>query len=188
MGSGTGLLQRTATLPGGTGQCNSCDTLPHLLGVLGRGTAAIDCLTAWGQWVAGLLQCTASLSGGSGQWAAGLLQCTASLCGGSGHCISCKHCFTAQGQWAVELLLNTASLPAGSGHWSSRSCCNALLLCLGALSSATGAMRCLTARGQWAVGLLQYTASPPGGNGQSNSCHARPHCLEAMGNATPAMH
>ena len=48
-------------------------------------------------------------------------------------------------------------------------------------------MHCLTAWGQWRVQLLQYTAAPPGGSGQWNSCNALPHCLGAVGSATPAM-
>ena len=47
------LLRYTASLPGGSGQCHSCNALPHCLGAVSRGTAAIDCLTAWGQWAAG---------------------------------------------------------------------------------------------------------------------------------------
>ena len=160
---------------------------------------ALLCPTAWGQWTVQLLQCTASLSGGSGQrnfrnalphclgvlgsatpamhcltawglWAVELLQCTASL---------------PWGQWAAELLQCTASLPGGSGQWNS---CNALPHCLGAADSATPAMHRLTALGQWAVKLPQCTTSVPGGSGQWNSCNALPHCLGAVGSGTPAMH
>ena len=63
-----------------------------------------------------------------GQWAVQLLQCTASLPGGSGQCNSCNalpHCL---GQWAVQLLQYTAALPWGSGQCNS---CNALPHCLG---------------------------------------------------------
>ena len=62
------LLQCTASLPGGSGQCNSRSTLPHCLGAVGSGTPAIHCRTAWGQWAVELPQYTASLPGGSGQW------------------------------------------------------------------------------------------------------------------------
>ena len=62
------LVQYTASLPGGSGQWTSCNTLPHCLGALGSGTPAMHCLTAWGQKVVQLLQGTASLPGGSGQW------------------------------------------------------------------------------------------------------------------------
>ena len=43
-------------------------------------------------------------------------------------------------------------------------------------------------RGQWAVQLLQCTASLPWGSRQCNSCNALPHCLGAVGSATPAMY
>ena len=62
------LVQYTASLPGGSGQWTSCNTLPHCLGALGSGTPAMHYLTAWGQKVVQLLQGTASLPGGSGQW------------------------------------------------------------------------------------------------------------------------
>ena len=42
------LLQRTALLPGGSGQCNSCNTRPHCLGAVGSATPAMHRLTAWG--------------------------------------------------------------------------------------------------------------------------------------------
>ena len=61
------LLQCTAPLPGGIGQCNFCNTLPHCLGAVGSATPAMHCLTALGQWAAEPLQRTASLPGSSGQ-------------------------------------------------------------------------------------------------------------------------
>ena len=61
------LLQCTASLPGGSGQWNSCNTLPHCLGAVDSATPAMHCPTASGQWAVQLLQCTASLPGGSGQ-------------------------------------------------------------------------------------------------------------------------
>ena len=45
----------------------SCNALPRCLGAVGSGTPAMHCLTASGQWAVELLQCTASLPGGSGQ-------------------------------------------------------------------------------------------------------------------------
>ena len=36
--------------------------------------------------------------------------------------------------------------------------------------------------------LLQCTASLPSGSRQCNSCNALPHCLGAVGSATPAVH
>ena len=62
------LLQCTAPLPGGSGQCNSCNALPHCPGAVGSATLAIHCPTVLGQWAVDLLQYTASLPGGSGQW------------------------------------------------------------------------------------------------------------------------
>ena len=62
------LLQCTASLPGGSGQCNPCNAVPHCLGAVGGGTPAMHCLTAWGQWAVELLLCTATLPEGSGQW------------------------------------------------------------------------------------------------------------------------
>ena len=62
------LLQCTALLPGGSGQCNSRNALPHCMGAVGGGTPAMHCLTAWGQWVVELLQCIAPLPRGSGRW------------------------------------------------------------------------------------------------------------------------
>ena len=81
-----------------------------------------------------------------------------------------------QGQWGAIFF---------SGQWNS---CNALLHCLGAVDSATPAMRCLTVPEQWAVELLQCTTSLPWGSGQWNSCNALPHCLGAADSATSAMH
>ena len=45
-----------------------------------------------------------------------------------------------------------------------------------------------TAWGQWVVELLQYTASLLGSSGHGNSYNALPHCVGAVGNATPAMY
>ena len=61
------LLQCTASVAGGSGQCNFCNALPHYPGAMSSGTPAIYCLTAWEQWAVGLLQYAASLPGGSGQ-------------------------------------------------------------------------------------------------------------------------
>ena len=78
------LLQCTASLLGGSRQCNSCNALPHCLGAadsaapamycltalgaLGSATPAMHCPTAWGQWAVQLRQCTASLPWGSREW------------------------------------------------------------------------------------------------------------------------
>ena len=52
------LLQRTAALPGGSGQWTFVNALPHCLGAVSSGPPAIHCLTAWGQWAVDLLQYT----------------------------------------------------------------------------------------------------------------------------------
>ena len=142
------LLQYTAALPGGSGQCNSCNAMPHCLGAVGSATlnschALPHCLGAVGGATSTMHGPTAS-----GQRAVQLLQCTASV---------------PWGQWEVELLQCTASLPGGSGQCNS---CNALPHCLGAVGSGTPAMHRLNAWGQWAVQLLQCTASLPWGSGQ----------------------
>ena len=40
----------------------------------------MHCLTAWGKWAVELLQCSASLPGGSGQWC-GVVWCGVVWCG-----------------------------------------------------------------------------------------------------------
>ena len=165
------LLQHTATLPGGSGQCNSCNALPPCLGTVGRGTPGTRGPTSWGDGE--------SCPGGRRRLKSGT---------------PAMHCLTAQGQWAVKLLQCTASLPGGSGQWNS---CYALPHCLGAvgswpgggryLKSRTLAVHCSTACGQWAVEFLQRTASLPGGSGQCSSCSALPHRMETVASGTPAM-
>ena len=61
------LLQCTATPPGGSGRCNSCNTLPHYLGAVGSVTPAMHCHTAWGQWAVERLQCAGPPAGGTGK-------------------------------------------------------------------------------------------------------------------------
>ena len=56
------LLQCSATLPGGSGQWNSCNALPHCPWAVGSGAPAVHRHTAWGQWALKLLQCTATLA------------------------------------------------------------------------------------------------------------------------------
>ena len=209
------LLQCTASLPGGSGQWNSCNALPHCLGAVDSATPAMHRLTAVGQWAVTLPQCTTSLPGGSGQWNScnALPHCLGAV--GSGtpamHCLTAlgavgsatpaMHCLTAWGQWAVQLLQYTAALLGGSGqrnscnalpHWLGGSgqwtSGNTLPHCLGAVSSAAPALLCPTAWGQWTVQLLQCTASLSGGSGQRNSCNALPHCPGAVGSGTPATH
>ena len=182
------LLQCTASLPGGIGQWNSCNALPHCLGAVGSATPAMHCLTAWGRWAVELLQCTASLLGGSGQWNSchALPHCL----GAMGNVTPAMHCLTAWGHWAVRLLQCTASLVGGSAmrgptSWGDGESCPG-----GGrrLKSGTSVIHRHSAWGQWVEQLLQCTASLPGGSGQWNSCSALPHCLGAVGSATPATH
>ena len=53
------LMQCTSTLPGGSGECNSCNVRPHGLWVVGSGARAMHCKTAQGQSAVELLHCTA---------------------------------------------------------------------------------------------------------------------------------
>ena len=119
----------------------------------------MHCLTAWGQWVVQILQCTTSLPGGSGHCNScntlphclgGGRQCNSfnalpRCLGAVGSATCAMHCLTALGQWAAELLQCTASLPGGSGQCNS---CNALPHCRGAVGGATLATHCLTAWGR----------------------------------------
>ena len=50
------LLQCTASLPVGSGQCNSCNAGPHCPGAVGSATLAMHRLTSLGQWEVQLLQ------------------------------------------------------------------------------------------------------------------------------------
>ena len=50
------------------GQCCSADTCARSQEAVGSGTPSMHCHTARGQWAVELLQCTASVPGGSGQW------------------------------------------------------------------------------------------------------------------------
>ena len=88
------LLQCPISLPGGRGQRNSCNTLPHCLGAVGSAAPAMHCLTAWGQWA--LNSCKA------------LAHCR----GAVGSATPAMHCLTAWGQWAVQLLQCTDCLTA----------------------------------------------------------------------------
>ena len=205
----TELLQCGATLSEGSGQCYSCNALPHCLGAVGSGTPAMRRPTIWGNG-------DSCLGGG--------------CCGKGG--TPAMHCHTTFGQWAVEflrptawgwwvvrLLQRTATLLGGGGQWNS---CNARAHQLGGrgvlpkrwLLPKTGsrATHCHTAWGQWEVELLHCTASMPRGNEtpatcrpttwgdgefcrrgnhyrkERNSCSALPHCLRAVRSGKPAMH
>ena len=62
-GNAVEFLQGSGTLLGGSGQRKTCNTLPHCVRVVGSGTPAMQCLTAYGQWVVEPLQCTTTLRG-----------------------------------------------------------------------------------------------------------------------------
>ena len=130
----------------------------------------MHCLTAWGQWVVQLLQCTTTPPGGGGQWSSynarapqlggrGVLPRRQSLPKERYSHNALPHCLGAVGSATPAMHCLTA---LGSGQWNS---CQALPHCPGAVGSATPAMHCLTAWGQWAVQLRQYTASLPEGSG-----------------------
>ena len=90
-----------------------------------------------------------------GQWAVQLLQCTASLPGGSGPCSCCyalPNCLGAVGRGNPAMHCHTAW--GHSGQWNSY---NAPPHPMGALGSATPAKQGVTAWGQWVVQLLQST-------------------------------
>ena len=90
----------------------------------------MHCLTAFGQWIVQLLQCTAPLPGGSGQWNScnALRHCPQAV----GSATPAMLCLTGWGQWAVEILQYSAPLSGGSGQCNS---CNALPHCLGVVCS-----------------------------------------------------
>ena len=66
------------------------------------------------------------------------------------------------GQWAVKPLQCTATPPGGNGPCDP---CNALLHCLGVLTTGTIAMHCFTTCGQSAVELLHPHYAGAVGNG-----------------------
>ena len=82
------LLQCSASLSWGHGQCSPCNALPHCLGAVGNATPALHCPTAWGQWAVQLLQCTASLPGAVGSATPAMHSETPVM-----------HCPTGSGQW-----------------------------------------------------------------------------------------
>ena len=83
-------------------------------GAVGGGTPVTHRPTAWGQWVAELLQYTAFVPRGSGKW-----DCYNALpyCPGAvGGETLASHRLTAWGQWAAQVLLRTALL--SEGQWA----------------------------------------------------------------------
>ena len=136
-----------------------------------------------------LLQCTASLPGGSGK--GNSYNVLPQNPGAAGSGTPATYCLTAGGQWALELLQHIASLPGAVGGGTPsgmRDSNKALPHCLGVVGSGTPATHRLTARGQWAVEPLQCTTSLPRGHEQLGSCNALPHCPGALGSGTPATH
>ena len=134
------LLQCTAPLHAGSGECNSCNAVPHCL-VAAGGSPAMHRPTTYGQW----------------PW---------NSCNAPPHClraVGCgnpeMHCHTASGQGAVELPQCTAILPTGNGQWNS---CNAPVHCLRVVGIGNLEMHRPTACGLWAVVLLQCTTTLPG--------------------------
>ena len=200
-------MQRRAPLLAGSGPWDSCNTLPHCLGAVSSAVPAMHCRTALrhsasppgGQWASELVQSTAPLHGSCGR----RNSCNTPLhfLGAVGSGTSATHCPTTWAQWAAKVLQRTAALPRGGGQWDS---CNTLPNRLGAMGSTTPAMHCRSAwglwavqllrhsaslhGGQWAVELLQCTAPLPRGSGRWDACNALPHCLEAVGSGTSAMH
>ena len=75
-------MQYTASLPGASGQGNSCSALPHCLWAVGSAIPAIHGLIAWGDGE--------FCPGGGCRRKMELLQCTATLLGGSEQCNSCN--------------------------------------------------------------------------------------------------
>ena len=95
-------VQRTTSLPRGSGHRNSCKTLPHCLGAVGTGTHAMHRHSVRRQWAVQHVRYTASLPGGSGQ----CNSCNALLhsMGVVGTGTPAIHCLTAWGQWAMGLM------------------------------------------------------------------------------------
>ena len=102
------LLQYTAALPGGSGQWDSCNALPHRLGAVGSGPPAMQRRTAWGQWALEFLQRTASLPGGV-VWC-GVVWCGVVWCG----VVWCGVVWCAEGAVAVAVALSLPLL--GGAH------------------------------------------------------------------------
>ena len=126
----------------------------------------VDGIPNLGQWAVALLQCTATLPGGSGQW---------------NSCNALPHCPGAVGIDSLAMRGHTAWGLSVYVFLPSDTACSLQ-------HSGTCAMHYHAARGQQAVQLLQFTASLPRGSGRCNSRNALPHCPGAVGSGTPAMH
>ena len=126
-----------ATLPGGSGQGNCCNTMPHCLAAVGGGTLAMQRHTACGQGGFEVVQCIATLPW---IWAVELLQCSATLPGpvsplsinrhlgghmGTGHAaIACVLRSARQGNWtSPDCLEGTPIWGCFTSHWRRRRFC-----------------------------------------------------------------
>ena len=147
------LLQCTAPLPGGIGQCNFCNALVGGCAREGDGGAVSS--AAERHRAADRTEERPGLAkvGRGARGARGV----------GGGAVS----------GGARTPLGGAALPGGSGQ---RNSCTALPHCPGAVGSGTPATHCLTAWEQWAVQLLQRTASLPGDTGQCNSCNGWSEC------------
>ena len=154
------LLQCTASLPGGSGQRNSCNALPHCLGALGSATSAIHCRTALGAVGSATpaMHCLSAL----GQWAAELLQRTASLPGSSGQCNSCNalpHCPGGSGQCnSCNGWSECSAGPVGMYYWAHRP---------GGMGSPTQGVVRASFRVYGGPSSSENRAHRPGGDGES---------------------
>ena len=191
---------------------NYRNALPHCLVAVGSGTRVMHYHSAHGQWAKGTAPLAMECLTAWGQWIVEPRQYTASLPGDSGQCTSCNtltHCLGAVGR---EFVQHITSFHGGRGHWNSSR--NMVPHWPGAAGSGTPTMQCQTAGRRCAVellqragppaggtgtpakeavaaeraDLLQCTATLPGGSGQQNSCHAPPHCMGAVGGAIRAIH
>ena len=126
------FLQCITTVPGGSGQCNSCISPLHCRLAVGGAMCAIS-------------------SCACGQWAVELLQCIAPPLGVVGSGTPAIHCHAVRWQSGVELVQFTATLLVGSGWWNFR---NEPPHCPGNMGHGTLAMHRHTARGHLPLELM----------------------------------
>ena len=149
-------LQRTSTLSAGSGQWDCYHAPPHCLWAVGSGTHVRHCHTARG----GLLQCIATLPGGSGQGTP-VMHCHTAWGQFAGNpCNAPPHCLGAVGSGSPAMHCHTAS----------------------GVGSGTAALHRLIVWGKWAAELLQRTASLPRRQWAVELLQCAtslPHCLTA---------
>ena len=138
---------------------------------MGSGSPCAQCLTVGEQWSVDLLSTPPHCLGSSGQWIDfnTLPRCTGAAGGGT----STIHCLGAWVQWKVVLLEHGAPSPL----WE-------------AVSTWLPSVQCLVVGDQWATDLVHSTASLLGSMGstcQWASFITMPHCLGAVGGASPSM-